>query len=219
MTRAHLSSLFVLAVACTTGYTGEPQTSAADAAPAATDAGRGTSADAGRQADVDAGTAAPNACNGIDFAGFCSADGTAVWCEDDRVNTQACAGAGLSCEVGTCFSGGAACCPHPACAAVPAGGACVGETVRQCTAGALSETDCAASGTSCQLDVCGDGAACCTAEQVAAKCTALGVEGACVAGNTAVQFCIDGVVERDVCASGQTCKLDDCLPGWAGCCP
>jgi hypothetical protein len=85
--------------------------------------------------------------------------------------------------------------------------------------------NCAATGKTCQIDACADGAYCCaspvsvdmaTPPTMNAECDALGYNGACQSGHA--RWCSGGqVFDIDCGARGQDCAVDQCAQG-AYCC-
>ena len=82
---------------------------------------------------------------------------------------------------------------------------------------------CAATGQTCQIDGCADGAYCCDATTgdvpdmtTQSECDRLGVAGECADG--VARWCSDGqIIEIDCGGQGQTCEVDTCASG-AYCC-
>ena len=85
--------------------------------------------------------------------------------------------------------------------------------------------NCAATGKSCQIDGCADGAYCCASRvavdmaqpaTLAAECDTLGYAGACQSGHA--RWCSGGqVIDVDCGGRGQDCAVDGCAQG-AYCC-
>lgn len=169
-------------------------------------------------------------CGGaVDTTGFCSSDGTAVWCDEqsDQIVAWDCQQDGLACGVDQCQSG-AYCCddggaqPQDECETLGFYGECSGDVARYCTGSdTLVELDCAAQGKACAVDECATGAYCCDPpESPVNECAELGIYGECGGpDNNTVRYCIgDTLYERECSTEGESCVLEACFNG-AECCP
>jgi len=169
-------------------------------------------------------------CGGVvDVVGVCTADGTAVWCdvESDQIVSWSCVQNQRECMVDDCAFG-AYCCqgggtssPANECESLGFYGECAGTTARYCSGSdTLIEIDCAVQGNACALDICAEGAYCCTQDDYAAACQAMGTQGRCGGpdNNTVLRCDGAGLIQRMDCGStGGTCVVDQCGQG-AQCC-
>lgn len=166
----------------------------------------------------------PSECDTLGFAGECAGE-VARWCTgSDTLIELDCAARGQVCAFDVCAEG-AYCCNPPEeinpCPDLGVYGECGGadgNTMRYCLGENLYETQCQ-TGESCMLDVCFDGADCCSQAEYDAACTNMGVNGFCGGpdDNTAV-WCDNAEILRNDCAAvGKTCQIDMCGPG-AWCC-
>jgi hypothetical protein len=157
-------------------------------------------------------------CDQLGLAGACTSEGAVRYCQDGEIVEYACSG-GKTCEVGTCYGGGAECCDESGadeCAQLGLYGECDGQVARWCNDGEIIELDCPSQGKTCQLDDCVSGAYCCETPLTCADVG--GTTGSCD-GDT-LRYCNgnDEVVQTDCAAMGKTCAVDDCLTGLAECC-
>ena len=107
-------------------------------------------------------------CDALGYAGQCTTDGHARWCDNGQVYDLDCGARGQSCAVDGCASG-AYCCDDipppstdPQCDALGIAGECDGNVARWCSGGQIVELDCDTSATTCEVDTCATGAYCCT---------------------------------------------------------
>jgi hypothetical protein len=166
-------------------------------------------------------------CGGVvNETGYCSDQGAAVWCdvEGNQVVSWSCGQSGLSCAVNDCQSGAYCCEDAPQaneCPALGFYGECAGNTARYCNSNdTLIELDCTAQGKECVLDVCAEGAYCCSpANPPPSECDTLGSYGECGgAAGTTVRYCLGGTLREYECTTaGESCMLDVCFNG-AECC-
>jgi len=160
-------------------------------------------------------------CADIGQQGTCVDEETLVYCVGDSPVSQGCHG-GETCQVDACSEGIADCCPDDGggsgtaeeCEELGVEGTCNGNELRYCDIGTdeVVEFECMGS---CNPD-CGAGiGACCENEPVWTCDTVNGADGICD-GNT-LYYCLgDELYEQD-CGTN-TCELDTCFAGGAGCC-
>ena len=103
-------------------------------------------------------------CPALGFAGKCESATKAVWCNGPTVVEKQCTGV-QTCQVDACADG-AYCCNPPTpvpseCDTIGVRGVCNAGKPRWCSSGTVQEVTCA-TGKTCQIDVCGDGAFCCS---------------------------------------------------------
>ncbi len=105
-----------------------------------------------------------NECTTIGFDGICPDANTIRFCTGttDADIVQFTCPTNKSCQVDKCGTGAFCCDNVDPCANLDAVGECVGDTLRYCTSGTLHESNCAATGKSCEVDTCFSGfAECC----------------------------------------------------------
>lgn len=104
-----------------------------------------------------------NECGTLGFEGECTADGEVRFCDgttDDDIVQFSCA-TDTTCQIDVCGDG-AYCCPEvDPCDGLDAVGVCDGDTLKYCTNGNYTETDCTTDGKTCQVDTCFSGFANC----------------------------------------------------------
>lgn len=180
------------------------------------------------------GTDSPCKDTGISETGFCTADGTAVYCDtsgsEPITRTWDCGSAGKTCAVGQAdCAAGAFCCgdgtPEPeatTCGDVTLAGSCEGDTAVWCSSiTGLQMDDCAGMNKRCEVDTCATGAYCCgttsesTPEQL--MCAELGLKGQCNADNTVASYCLADSIIDSTCTGTKVCEFDTCGYG-ATCC-
>ncbi len=178
-----------------------------------------------KKVDEDTGgsTGTTSACTdtNVSEAGYCTADGIAVFCDTTGAapvtRTWNCGDDSMTCGVDDCVEG-AFCCggAEPiACGDVDYRGSCDGSKVQWChETNGLQTTECSALGQRCEVDACADGAYCCG--ESSDECTALGFRGECT-GSNSLKYCTGGEIEAITCDAGYTCQVDNCENG-AGCC-
>jgi hypothetical protein len=105
-----------------------------------------------------------NECATLGFYGECSGN-TARWCNGNQLVEKVC-GNGQTCQLDACADG-AYCCnapqqpPQDECSQIGIRGVCTADgNPRWCSGGQIQEVTCA-TGRTCQIDVCGEGAFCC----------------------------------------------------------
>lgn len=163
-----------------------------------------------------------NECDTLGFYGEC-ADQVARYCTSNNTLVEIdCQARGKVCALDECATG-AYCCdpPQSECERLGVYGECggtTGNTARYCIGQTLYERDC---GTDiCVLDVCFNGADCCTQAEYDYVCQGWDYYGACAGrtGNTVVWCDTQGVIQRQECEDfGQVCAIDQCGTG-AQCC-
>ena len=181
------------------------------------------------------GAASPCKDTGISEIGFCTADGTAVYCDtsgtEPITRTWDCPTENKTCAVGQAdCATGAFCCgdgttPEPEvtdCGAVTLQGTCEGDVAVWCGQySGMHMDDCAAENKRCEENTCASGAYCCgttseaTPEQL--QCAELGFAGECNPAGTVASWCSNDEIKTKTCEGGQTCQVDACLTG-AWCC-
>ena len=190
------------------------------------------------QEDTGTGSGAESPCTdtGISEIGFCTADGTAVYCDtsgtEPVTRTWDCGSVNKVCAVGQAdCATGAFCCgdgtepdPEPVtdCGTVDFNGSCEGDTATWCSpTQGLQTLDCAADNKRCEVDTCATGAYCCgaTAEATPEQlmCAELGLAGECNADNTAATYCLFDEIITSTCTGTKVCEVDTCGFG-AVCC-
>jgi hypothetical protein len=154
------------------------------------------------------------ACGSVDYAGSCDANGTLTWCAAGGLRTLDCAGAGLDCGYVNATVG-YDCVPpvtQDPCMGLDYFGECVGDTLRYCADGTVTEIDCAASGSVCGYQDASIGYNCLLPAS-ADGCGDVTYEGRCV-GNV-LEYCYQGAIETIDCgAQGLMCAYQDASIGY-----
>ncbi len=189
--------------------------------------------------DTGTGSGAASPCKDTEISetGFCTASGTAVYCDtsgtEPITKTWDCSSVNKTCAVGQegCAAG-AFCCggeddpvePEPdTCGAVTLKGSCEGDVAVWCGQySGMHMDDCAAENKRCEEDTCANGAYCCgttseaTPEQL--QCAEIGFAGECNPDNSVVSWCYNDEIKTKTCSGVQTCQVDACLSSGAWCC-